>query len=52
VYTTLKEIGYKGDLSFETANQTSRTMLDQELLEPWVTLIAQIGKHFRNKILG
>ena len=52
VYTTLKEIGYKGDLSFETANQTSRAMLDQELLEPWVTLIAQIGKHFRNKILG
>lgn len=50
-YKTLKQIGYKGDLSFETFNQVSLNYIDEELLMPWLELICTVGKHFRKKIL-
>ena len=50
-YTMLKEIGYEGDLSFETFRQTDPNVIDLELLEPWMVMIAQIGAFFRKKIL-
>ena len=50
-YTQLKEIGYDGDLSFETFNQTDAKVIEEPLLLPWLTLIAQIGDFFRKKIL-
>lgn len=49
-YTTLKQIGYEGDLSFETYNQVRLSKVDKELIQPWLDLICTIGKHFRNKI--
>lgn len=48
----LRKIGYRGDISFETFNQTSLTVIDRELLEPWLLLISGIGKVFREKIMG
>ena len=51
-YTALREIGYKGDLSFETFNQVRLGEDAAELTEPWLNLIGIIGKHFRAKILG
>ena len=47
----LKKIGYKGDVSFETFNQTSLKVIDQKLLAPWLKLIYEIGACFRNEIL-
>ena len=52
VYTMLKEVGYRGDLSFETFHQVNPDEVERELMEPWLNLICSIGKHFRNKILG
>ena len=51
-YTSLKNIGYDGDLSFETFNQVRLGDDATELVRPWLNLICTIGKHFRNKILG
>lgn len=51
VCLSLKRVGYKGDLSFETFNQVSLNYIDEELLQPWLDLICTIGKHFRKKIL-
>ena len=36
--------------SFETFNQVRLSVIDKELVQPWLDLIATIGKHFRNKI--
>ena len=49
-YTALREIGYEGDLSFETFNQTDPKVIEKELLLPFFTIIAEIGKFFRKKI--
>lgn len=49
-YTALKQIGYEGDLSFETFRQTDPTVIEEELLLPWLTMIRQIGEFFRDKI--
>lgn len=47
----LKEIGYDGDLSFETFNQTNIVMnFDEELLYPWMKLIYETGKCFKRRI--
>lgn len=51
-YTALKEIGFDGDLSFETFRQTSKTEVDEELIVPWLELIYKIGQHFKRKIEG
>jgi|LSQX01.2.fsa_nt_gb sugar phosphate isomerase/epimerase len=47
----LKSIGYDGDLSFETFNQTNIAMdFDASLLEPWMRLIFETGKVFKKHI--
>ncbi len=50
-YTALKQIGYEGDLSFETFKQTDPSVIERELTLPWMTMIAQIGQFFRDRIL-
>lgn len=51
--TSMKEIGYDGDLSFETFNQTNLAMnLDIELVYPWMNLIYATGDYFRRRITG
>ncbi len=49
-YTTLAEIGYTGDLSFETFRQTTVNNIDAEMVFPWLKLIASCGAFFRSKI--
>ncbi len=49
-YNVLREIGYEGDLDFETFAQTRKEKLDAELVPSYLKLIADCGKHFRNKI--
>lgn len=51
-YTALREIGYAGDLDFETFAQTRKERLDSELVPAYLALIAACGKHFRSKIQG
>lgn len=47
----LKEVGYQGDLSFETFKQARIAMdFDMDLLVPWLTLIRQVGESMRKKI--
>jgi len=47
----LKEICYNGDLSFETFAQTNQALdFDESMVLPWMILINETGKCFRNKI--
>ena len=47
----LRQVGYSGDLSFETFRQAEAALLfDEELLLPWLTLIRQTGEVFRKHI--
>ena len=49
----LKQIGYEGDLSFETFQQCNvARKFDEEMVKPWLVLIRQIGELFRKRILG
>jgi len=51
VCDALREIGYDGDLSFETCSQvTSVSAFDEELVFPWLCLIAKTGECFRKHI--
>ena len=48
---SLRDIGYRGDLDFETFSQTTRAFnFDPELVMPWLQLICSTGKSFRRKI--
>ena len=47
----LRKVGYTGDISFETCNQTSLCVIDKQVLTPWLKLIYEIGDCFRGKIL-
>ncbi len=49
-YTALREIGYEGDLDFETFAQTRKERMDAEIVPLYLKMIAECGKHFRNKI--
>lgn len=50
--SALHEIGYDGDLSFETFAQTNIIMnYDNELLKPWLNVICKTGESFRKKII-
>ena len=53
ICAALKEIGYRGDLSFETV-KTPRVVakFDPELVQPWLDLICRTGESFRRRILG
>jgi sugar phosphate isomerase/epimerase len=47
----LKQIGYDGDLSFETFRQTRLAWkFDEELIAPWLNLIRATGESFRKRI--
>ena len=43
----LADVGYAGDLSFETFRQTSLEKIPQALLLPWLKHICTIGQYFR-----
>lgn len=43
----LAEVGYAGDLSFETFRQTSLKKIPKALLLPWLKLIYQSGLYFK-----
>lgn len=49
-YTTLRQIGYEGDLSFETSSQTTLQNIEEELLPSQLKAIAEIGNFFRARI--
>lgn len=50
---TLREIGYEGDLSFETYMQDrAAAEFDEELVMPWLRLVAAEGRCFRKRILN
>ena len=53
VCDALKAIGYRGDLSFETVQQTRKTgAFDPDLVQPWLNVIYAIGVAFRKRILA
>lgn len=49
---SLKEVGYSGDLSFETFAQTRPSQLNRELVPLFLSTIAGIGDYFRTRIRG
>lgn len=49
-YTALKNIGYDGDLSFETFRQIQEPFCDRDMMKPWLNLIASCGRFFKSKI--
>ena len=48
----LRAAGYAGDLSFETFNQVRPSVVGRDLTQPWLDLIAAIGRSFRDRIIG
>ncbi len=48
---SMRQIGYDGDLNFETFNQTRTSRLDPELVPLFLHTICEIGIFFRKKIL-
>jgi len=50
-YTSLKEIGYEGDLSLETCKQVNAARCDKEMILPTLKFMAETARHFRKKIL-
>ena len=49
----LKDVGYSGDLSFETFMQTNKAFdVDPDLVLPWLKLIRAEGECFRKKVFG
>ena len=49
---TMREIGYEGDIAFETFAQVRASQLNRELVPTFLTAIAGIGGYFRDRILG
>lgn len=50
---SMHEIGYQGDIDFETFAQTDQAFeFDPELVMPWLKLLYQIGDSFRQKMIG
>ncbi len=47
---SLREIGYDGDLSFETFAQTRASQLNRELVPLFLSTIAGMGQYFRERI--
>jgi len=46
----LKQIGYNGDLSFETFRQVTIKRVDKPVIMPFLKLIAQIGEYFKSEL--
>ncbi len=51
-YTALKEIGYTGDLSFETFRQTSSKICEGKMVPALLEFICKCGQFFRSEIQG
>ena len=47
---SMRDIGYDGDLSFETLNQTSTSTIPPELVPTFLRTIYDIGKYFQARI--
>lgn len=48
----LRDIGYDGDLCFETVGQSMLALnFDEALVLPWLSLISKTGESFRDRIL-
>ena len=41
-------MGYQGDLSCETFQQTALTRIDREMLPAWLRLIRECGSFFKS----
>ena len=50
--TAMKNIGYSGNVNFETFAQTNKENLPSGLLVPTVKYIGEIGRYFVDAILG
>lgn len=50
--TAMKNIGYRGDVNFETFMQTKKEFLPSALLLPTVKYIGEMGRYFIDAILG
>lgn len=48
--TALRDIGYSGDISFETFKQVKSTVVPEPLVLPWLKLMASIADYFRSEI--
>lgn len=48
--TALRDIGYNGDISFETFKQVKSTVVPEPLVLPWLKLMASIADYFRQEI--
>lgn len=48
----LKEIGYSGDIAFETFRQVTLDRVDREVVPIWLRTIYEIGDNFRKMIEG
>jgi sugar phosphate isomerase/epimerase len=48
--TALRDIGYNGDISFETFKQVKSTIVPEPLMLPWLKLMASIADYFRQEI--
>ena len=46
----MKRVGYKGDLSFETAGQYSSKKVPKELIPAFVGVVGKIGEYFRAEL--
>ena len=51
LYTSLKKIGYAGDVSFETFKQTAVSRCEDDMVMPSLVFVRQCGDFFRRKIL-
>ena len=49
-YSSLKEIGYDGDLSFECFKQFTKIRCDDEMVMPSLEFVCKCGEFFRSKI--
>lgn len=52
LYTALRDIGYTGDLAFETYRQTATELCEDEMVLPSLEFICKCGQFFRSKIQG
>lgn len=48
----LKDVGYEGDLSFETFAQVRSNRMDPEFIPPFLRAIAGVGQVFRSRLQG
>lgn len=52
VIQALKDVGYEGDISFETYKQVAADRVDPEAIPIWLNTIYRLGALFKDNILG